>query len=153
MEYQRDAINSVCASLEQTSRWGRTVTYSEAPALVDLLIREAKRDREANHDLVVKLDMMQNRHAAEMKRIHDKLEQGTLHILYCNDDRESRVGREGTICCCTLGKEIKRLRKAVRTFVNCCYEWKVDNGEFDYAKVPERIFQAAAEALQPRGDG
>lgn len=40
-----------------------------------------------------------------------KLEDGTLHAVYCNENHNERVGAQGMICNCTLGIEIKRLRR------------------------------------------
>ena len=41
----------------------------------------------------------------------NKLQEGTLHLVYCNDNHDLRVGRKGGICSCPLGIEIKQLRR------------------------------------------
>lgn len=46
----------------------------------------------------------------EIERIGHKLENGTLHVVYCNGDHTKRVGAEGMICNCPLGREIQKLR-------------------------------------------
>lgn len=46
----------------------------------------------------------------EMSRLFEKLDEGTLHVGYCNGDHSARVGSPDTICNCTLGREIKALR-------------------------------------------
>jgi hypothetical protein len=47
----------------------------------------------------------------DMMRMVDKLERGTLHVGYCNGNHDARVGDPKYICNCTLGQEIKGLRR------------------------------------------
>ena len=42
--------------------------------------------------------------------MYERLEAGTLHLPYCNASRGTKVGENGSICCCPLGKEIADLR-------------------------------------------
>ena len=49
-------------------------------------------------------------------RMYEKLIEGTLHVGYCNADHEKRVG--GDMCSCTLGKEIKDLRRQLKEALN-----------------------------------
>ena len=53
---------------------------------------------------------------AELRRLYTKLDEGTLHVVYCNGRPDARVGAEGLICNCTLGREIKMLRKWLKEY-------------------------------------
>jgi hypothetical protein len=46
-----------------------------------------------------------------------KLDEGTLHVIYCNGNHNKRVGTEGMICNCSLGKEIRYLRGSLREVI------------------------------------
>lgn len=50
----------------------------------------------------------------EHRRISKKLEEGTLHVPFCNGDHSKRVGTEGMICNCPLGHDIHRLQHLVK---------------------------------------
>ena len=46
-----------------------------------------------------------------LERMYIKLDNGSLHSIFCNGDHNSMVG--GDSCSCALGKEIKSLRAEV----------------------------------------
>jgi hypothetical protein len=46
---------------------------------------------------------------AESRRIRDKLEAGTLHVIWCNADHDGPVG--GDSCSCPTGRTIQALRQ------------------------------------------
>ena len=60
-----------------------------------------------------------------------KLEAGTLHVVYCNGDHKARVGIEGKICNCTLGHEIKALRR------------RAEKAEAEHADLRQRLEEKA----------
>ncbi len=94
------------------ARWG--FEYGAISKDVRALIAEVERLRAASDaperdtrpvcESCIKLD-------AELRHMMRKLEEGTLHVLYCNGDHNARLGVEGKICNCTLGQEIKALRR------------------------------------------
>jgi hypothetical protein len=74
------------------------------------IVEHAERPR---HPFLSYCEFLLDRHdklEAEISRINHKLDDGTLHVGYCNGDHEKRVGSPDTTCNCTLGREIKTLR-------------------------------------------
>ena len=52
----------------------------------------------------------------EMRKIYEKLNAGTLHMVWCNADHEKQVGCD--MCSCLLGKVIKDLRRQLNDALN-----------------------------------
>ena len=60
---------------------------------------------------IVALDDQVKALQKHMERAYIKLDNGSLHSIFCNGDHNSMVG--GDSCSCVLGKEIKSLRAEV----------------------------------------
>ena len=46
--------------------------------------------------------------------VYRRLENGTLHIIYCNGNHDREVGADGMICNCYLGQVIRGLRSQIK---------------------------------------
>ena len=49
----------------------------------------------------------------EQRRIYHRLEQGTMHMMFCDGDQSQRVGAEGTNCTCPTGQDLQRFRRLI----------------------------------------
>jgi len=52
--------------------------------------------------------------ADELHYLYRKMEEGTLHVIWCNGNHEKRVGADGMICNCPLGQDIRHWRHRAR---------------------------------------
>lgn len=104
---------------------------------------------ETIEEYVTRLEQTIASYEQEVIQMYQKLHEGTLHVAYCNGNHNARVGEEGFICNCTLGREIKNLRYQVQEHIED--KLLLDQLE-EILKTEERIDLGYTEAWVESGE-
>jgi len=104
---------------------------------------------ETIQEYVAKLENTIAAYEQDIIRMLRKLEEGTLHVAFCNGNHNARVGTEGLICNCTLGREIKDLRHQVQELTK---DKLLLDGLEECLKTEERIDLGYTDAWVESGE-